>query len=132
MATTPKRTDIDQTEFKKLLLTERARIKKLVQVEEADIRAEMEDATTNELSHTSTFDSAENEDTAAMMADRDRESALDENEKQLLHEIDHALDRMADGQYGICEITGEPIPVERLRAIPWATMTVAAAARYDK
>ena len=59
----------------------------------AEIREEMEDASENELSHTSTFDSAENEDTAAIMADRDREEALDENERQMLREIDHALDK---------------------------------------
>ena len=92
----------------------------------------MADASENEISRTSTFDSAENEDTAAILADRDRENALDENEKQLLHEINHALDRISDGTYGICEVTGEPIPTERLRAIPWATMTVAAAALRDK
>jgi len=132
MPPTQKRADIKLADFKKLLLAERARITKLKLEEEADIRAEMADASENELSHTSTFDSAENEDTAAMMADRDRENALDENEKQLLHEIDHALDRIAEGTYGICEITGVPIPIERLRAIPWATMTVAAAAQYDK
>ncbi len=132
MPPTQKRADIKLADFKKLLLAERGRITKLKQEEEADIRAEMEDASENELSHTSTFDSAENEDTAAMMADRDRETALDENEKQLLHEIDHALDKIADGTYGICEVTGVPIPIERLRAIPWATMTVAAAAQRDK
>ena len=132
MPPTQKRADIKLADFKKLLLAERAKITKVLHESEADIRAEMADASENELSHTSTFDSAENEDTAAMMADRDRENALDENEKQLLHEINHALDRIAEGTYGICEITGEPIPIERLRAIPWATMTVAAAAQYDK
>ena len=70
--------------------------------------------------------------TAATMADRDRETALDENEKLLLHQVEHALDRMSEGAYGICEVTGAPIPVERLRAIPWATMTVAAAAQFDR
>ncbi len=132
MASTPKRTDIKLGDFKKLLLEERARVTKTLREEEAEIREEMADASENEISRTSTFDSAENEDTAAIMADRDRENALDENEKQLLHEINHALDRISDGTYGICEVTGEPIPTERLRAIPWATMTVAAAALRDK
>ena len=132
MASTPKRTDIKLGDFKKLLVEERARVTKTLREEEAEIREEMADASENEISRTSTFDSAENEDTAAIMADRDRENALDENEKQMLHEIDHALDRISDGTYGICEVTGEPIPIDRLRAIPWATMTVAAAAQRDK
>ena len=132
MATPPKRTDIDIEEFRRLLNKERAQLTALHREQVADVRAEMADASENELSHTSTFDSAENEDTAAIMADRDRETALDENAVQTLHEIDHALERMAAGEYGICEVTGKPIPVERLRAIPWATMTVEAAAQYDK
>jgi len=132
MATQPQRKDIKLDEFRKLLEAERARIGRLHKEHSADIRAETEDATENELSHTSTFDSAENEDTAAIMADRDRDMALDENEKLLLHQVEHALDRIKDGSYGICEVTGVPIPVERLRAIPWATMTVAAAAQLDR
>ena len=132
MATPPQRKDIKLAEFRKLLEAERTRIMKLHREVVADIRAEMADATENELSHTSTFASSENADTAAMMVDRDRETALDENEKLLLHQVEHALDRVSDGSYGICEITGAPIPIERLRAIPWATMTVAAAAQYDR
>ena len=132
MASTPQRTDINLDEFRKLLTAERARLTQIHRQEVEDIRAEMADASENELSHTSTFDSAENEDTAAMMVDRDRETALDENEQQLLAQVRHALDRIADGTYGICEITGRPIPIERLRAIPWATMTVEAATEHDK
>jgi DnaK suppressor protein len=129
---TPKRTDIDYDEFRKLLHDERARLLGLHREQMADVRAEMEDASENELSHTSTFDSAENEDTAVMIAERDRETALDENVMQTIDQIDHALGRMETGDYGICEVTGRPIPVERLRAIPWATMTVEAASQYEK
>ncbi|MEO6950883.1 MAG: TraR/DksA family transcriptional regulator [Polyangia bacterium] len=35
--------------------------------------------------------------------------------------IEQALARMDAGTYGISERTGEPIPLARLRAIPWAT-----------
>jgi DnaK suppressor protein len=132
MASTPKRTDIDFAAFKRQLLRERARISGVHEEEAADIRAEDADASENELGHMSTFDSAENTDTAAALADHDRETVLDANARQLIHEIDHALERMSDGAYGICEVTGAPIPLDRLRAIPWATMTVEAAARTDK
>jgi len=131
MATPPKRTDIKLDEFRKLLEAERGRLKKMHQIQVSEIREESEDAAGNELSHVASFDSGENEDTAANMADRDRETALDENAVAILRRIDHALDRIAEGTYGICEITGKPIPVARLRAIPWATMTVEAAAQYD-
>ena len=35
-------------------------------------------------------------------------------------EIDHALAKLDDGTYGLCEVSGLPIPKERLEAIPWA------------
>jgi len=41
-----------------------------------------------------------------------------------LSEIDHALGRLGEGTYGLSEVSGKPIPVERLRAIPTATTLV--------
>ena len=38
----------------------------------------------------------------------------------MIEEIDHALTKFDLGTYGICEVSGEPIPEERLEAIPWA------------
>ena len=52
-----------------------------------------------------------------------------ENARDLLERVKHAQDRMDKGQYGICEVTGEPIPVARLEALPYATTTVEAANR---
>jgi len=45
---------------------------------------------------------------------------LMDSERKLIVEIDDALDRLENGTYGICEGTGQPIPEERLEAIPWA------------
>lgn len=47
------------------------------------------------------------------------------SERKLMKEIDEALDRIENGTYGICEGTGEPIPKQRLKAIPWARYCVA-------
>jgi len=44
---------------------------------------------------------------------------LMDSERKLIVEIDDALDRIENGTYGICEGTGQPIPKERLEAIPW-------------
>ncbi|HCJ11732.1 MAG TPA: hypothetical protein DHV51_01360 [Opitutae bacterium] len=41
------------------------------------------------------------------------------SEKLLLDEIEQAIDRIFDGSYGICEVTGKPIPKERLLAVPF-------------
>lgn len=45
--------------------------------------------------------------------------ALLSREHDALKEINDALDRIEHGAYGICEVTGLPIPVARLRAVPW-------------
>lgn len=50
--------------------------------------------------------------------------ALSDHARERLREIEAALARMADGTYGVCEETGEPIPFERLRAEPTTRYTV--------
>ena len=52
--------------------------------------------------------------------ERERDLALSAQARQQVEEIDHALAKFADGTYGLCEVSGEPIPKERLEAIPWA------------
>ena len=44
---------------------------------------------------------------------------LMESERQLLHEIEDAVERIDNNTYGICAGTGEPIPLARLKARPW-------------
>lgn len=55
---------------------------------------------------------------------RDTELGQASLDQSLVNEILAALQRMDDGSYGICEITGEDIPEERLRAVPWTRYTV--------
>jgi DnaK suppressor protein len=57
---------------------------------------------------------------------------LMDNERKLLIEIQDALGRIEDGTYGICEGNNEPIPKERLRAIPWARYCVSCASMLEK
>lgn len=132
MAGTPKRTDIDFEEFRKLLMKEHDHLIKVHRVQRAQMLEESEDGSGNELSHTSTFNSAENEDTGSFSADYERDQLQDENVVQMLDDVNHALGRLDDGTYGLDEMTGEPIPVDRLLAIPWATMTVEHAAETER
>jgi RNA polymerase-binding transcription factor len=55
-----------------------------------------------------------------------RESAIDDNEldRATLGRIDNALARIEAGTYGVSEISGKPIPLERLEALPTATTLV--------
>ena len=54
------------------------------------------------------------------------------SERKLLLEIVDALGRIEKGTYGICESNDEPIPKERLRAIPWARYCVTCASLFEK
>lgn len=47
-----------------------------------------------------------------------------ENEEQEIREIDEALARIANGTFGVCESCDKPIPVARLKALPYARMCV--------
>ena len=50
----------------------------------------------------------------------------------ILLEIDAALQRIENGSYGVCEMTGQPIPPARLAAIPWTRYTIAAEAELER
>lgn len=127
MAVTPQRTDLNIKEFQTLLLRERARLTGVLNEEKSEELEEARDAGDNELSRYATFDPGDNADSGSALQDEERSELQQENVEAMLHDIDHALQRIEEGTYGICEVTGKPIPVARLRAIPWATMTVEAA-----
>ncbi len=66
--------------------------------------------------------------------DFDRTISLEvtSREYDLLRLIERALEKIEDGTYGICEISGEDIPLARLEAIPYATMTVKSQEQMEK
>ena len=53
-------------------------------------------------------------------------------EFDLLHQIDRALEKIEEGTYGLCDVTGEEIPKKRLDAIPYAVMTVETREKREK
>lgn len=55
-----------------------------------------------------------------------------DRQRKLISKIDAALRRIEDGEYGYCEVTGEPISLGRLEARPIATMTVEAQERHER
>ena len=54
------------------------------------------------------------------------------NEQHVLYEIDRALERIKRGVFGVCQLTGNPIEKERLRAIPYTRFCVAAQEDLEK
>ena len=59
-------------------------------------------------------------DAAELQERRHRAAALKANREATLVEVQAALLRIDAGRYGISETDGEPIALERLRAVPWA------------
>ena len=64
--------------------------------------------------------------------DRDFALSLLSQEQDGLYEIDQALKRIELGTYGICEMSGKPIPHARLEAIPFARFTVECQSQLEK
>jgi DnaK suppressor protein len=55
-----------------------------------------------------------------------------DRQRKLIAKIDAALQRIETGEYGFCEVTGEPISLARLEARPIATMTVEAQESHER
>ena len=64
--------------------------------------------------------------------DRDFALSLLSQEQDALQEIESALERMIDGTYGICAISGNKVPQARLEAIPFARLTVECQSKWEK
>lgn len=64
--------------------------------------------------------------------DRDFALSLLSAEQDALYEIDEALKRIESGTYGVCEMSGKPIPHARLEAIPFARFTVDCQSQLEK
>lgn len=64
--------------------------------------------------------------------DRDFALSLLSSDQDAVYEIEEALKRIERKTYGVCELTGKPIPKARLEAIPWTRFTVEAQAQLEK
>ena len=64
--------------------------------------------------------------------DRDFALSLLSSDQDAIYEIEEALKRIEKDTYGICELTGKPIPKARLAAIPWTRFTVEAQAQLER
>ena len=64
--------------------------------------------------------------------DRDFALSLLGKEQDALYEINEALKRIEQGVYGICEMSGEKIPHERLEALPFTRYTVGCQEKIER
>lgn len=97
-----------------LLARERARIENSLAALDADAAADAADAGTER----------ELVDRAADLTRFETDEALARRLRDELEAIEAAEARLREGSYGISVVSGEPIPDERLEALPWADRTV--------
>jgi DnaK suppressor protein len=64
-------------------------------------------------------------DRASMESNRNSILRIRDRERKLIFKIQEALQRLNDGEYGICEECGEEIGIERLKARPVTTLCIA-------
>lgn len=71
-------------------------------------------------------------DRASSETDWSIELRTRDRQRKLISKIDSAIRRLYDGEYGYCEVTGEPISLARLDARPIATMTLEAQEQHER
>lgn len=115
-----KRSDLDIDHFLELLYKERDRLEEeLEQVRSSP--TDIENAIPEEGEGGGEEDTA---DMASALMDKEMELSVEDEIDDMLAQVDHALTKIEEGSYGICDISGNAIPKSRLEAIPWASLTV--------
>ncbi len=71
-------------------------------------------------------------DMSVRILEQSRLEAVVEQRQRLLQQMHVAYGRLAAGTYGVCEDCDQPIPAERLEAIPWATLCVSCQSRREQ
>jgi len=69
-------------------------------------------------------------DSSQVTAERGEAERLAQELREALDEVDAAIQRLADGTYGNCEVCGKPIGVPRLEAMPAARLCIVDAAKH--
>jgi RNA polymerase-binding protein DksA len=71
-------------------------------------------------------------DAGSKAFERDQEQSIAANRHLLASQIEHAIERIDSGTYGICEDCGRPIPAARLKALPMATLDADCKTRAER
>jgi RNA polymerase-binding transcription factor len=101
---------MDEARARELLSRERERIERQLANLRSDANVDDED-------------SGDPADGAALLQDQEVDAGLEEGLRADLDAIQRAEERLANGTYGVSIESGEPIPDQRLEALPWAERT---------
>jgi len=71
-------------------------------------------------------------DVASDAFEREKGFAIENSVQELLNQVEEALGRMDEGTYGLCEVCGQLIHPERLRALPYARLCIDCKAREEQ
>jgi len=103
------------------------------------VKAELDLHTSDTLKHSSRDDTGDlsgygqhQADAGTESFDRDFALSLVSNEQEALQEIEEAIQRIKNGSYGVCEITGQTIPKERLTAVPFTRFSLEGQMEFEK
>ncbi len=103
-----------------------AHIRTALEQEAGDLRQEIEEASA--AYDRSVFENdqgpGDEADAGTATFEREHDLSLAANSRDLLAQVERALDRLEAGTYGICEVCGNPIGKERLKAFPKVTLCV--------
>lgn len=77
-----------------------------------------------QLSHENSTQGMDVADIGAKNFERDMAFNLLSNEQNIISEVNAAIERIRNGTYGICEVTGKAIPESRLLAVPFTRCTI--------
>jgi DnaK suppressor protein len=113
---------IDESRAGELLQRERERIESSLADQQRVRRSELDEIDT-ELNPLDDGESIEDEEV---------DDALAEQLRAKLEAVGRAEKRLEDGTYGFSVESGEPIPAERLEAIPWAERTAEEQERFER
>jgi RNA polymerase-binding transcription factor DksA len=111
---------IDTAEFEQRLRDERERLEKALENLQSEHAGSLSDETGDLVSGSDNHLG----DFATETFERELDEGLVEGDERRIADIDAALQRIADGSYGTCAADGKPIPLDRLRAVPWATLCI--------
>ena len=114
---------------------ELAEVRVTLEEEVARLRSEIDEAQADldELLLDSSDGSGDDQaDAGSKTFEREQEMSLTNNAREMLLQAEHALGRIEDGSYGVCERCGSPIGKERLKAFPRATLCMACKQREER
>ncbi|GEL77915.1 TraR/DksA C4-type zinc finger protein [Tenuibacillus multivorans] len=106
-------------ELKQQLLNEKEELEEHIKSFESE--TDFMEGTVGELN---SYDQQHPGDFGTELYEREKDMAFKGRANEQLEEIEHALHKIENGTYGICERTGQPIPNERLKAMPTARYVI--------